>query len=118
MTASGVTAPAADVEISGGSLTVNGAASQMRGLALTGGSLGGAGTLNVSGSFLWTAGDMNGTGRTVLGSGVDGLIAMPSETSMVALSQRTLVNRGSVTFGRGRVFGRDAGRSRTRARSG
>ena len=34
---------------------------------------------------------------------------MPSETSMVALSQRALVNRGTLTFSRGRVFGRDAG---------
>ena len=111
VTASGLTAPAADIEISGGSLTVtdDAVASHVRGLALTGGSLGGAGTLNVSQTFSWTAGDMNGTGRTVLGSGVTGSIAMPSETSMVALSQRTLVNRGVVTFSRGRVFGRDAG---------
>ena len=99
---------AGSLQLTSGSLSVSDA-SQAASLTISGGSLGGAGTLNVSDSFSWTAGDMNGTGRTVLGSGVTGSIAMPSETSMVALSQRALVNRGTLTFSRGRIFGRDAG---------
>lgn len=96
VTATGLTAPAADVTLASGVLSVTDAAvsSQLRGLAISGGTLGGAGTLNVSDSFSWSSGQMNGTGQTVLGAGVVGSLAAGG--GYVVFSQRTLVNPSSV----------------------
>ena len=109
VTAASLTGPDADVEISGGALSVTDTtnASQLRGLALSGGLLEGAATVNVSESFAWTGGDVGGTGRTVLESGAVGSIAFASESAYVMFAERGLVNRGTLTFSRGTVYGRD-----------
>ncbi len=74
-------------------ITATAEASSIKNLTLdSSGILTGAATLKVSKSLLWTSGKMTGTGSTVLLSGstatVDG----------VNLSERTLVNEGTLTF--------------------
>lgn len=58
-----------------------------------GGTLTGAATLNVSASFTWSKGTMAGAGSTVVESSVSGSI--PGE---VTLSERALVNHGTITW--------------------
>ena len=74
--------------------------------------------MNVSDTFAWTGGDMDGTGRTVLGTGAVGSIALASESAYVMFAERGLVNRGTLTFSRGRSTAATARGSRTRGRSG
>ncbi len=67
----------------------------------------GAGTLDVASSFAWAGGTMAGSGQTVLGSGATGSID-PGSGSLVALTERELVNEGTLTWSTGSVEGRDS----------
>lgn len=55
------------------------------------GKIGGAGDLIVDSALTWTNGEMAGSGRTILGPGANGTIT-------VGLLNRTLVNRGELTY--------------------
>jgi RHS repeat-associated protein len=66
----------------------------------------GAGTLDIASSFAW-AGAMSGSGQTVLGSGATGSID-PGSGSSVELTERELVNEGTLTWSTGLVEGRDS----------
>jgi RHS repeat-associated protein len=81
--------------ISGGSLELANALekSSMNGFTVSGGTLTGAGILDVSGSLSWTGGTMSGSGQTVLVGGGSGSIS-----GGVVLTQRALVNEGTLTF--------------------
>ncbi len=91
--------------LSGGSLEIasTSEASSVASLSVEGGTLTGAGSLDVSGSFVWSGGTLSGSGETVLGSGVSGSIAAGGA---VALTERKLVNEGSLTWSSGSVEGR------------
>jgi len=95
------------LEISGGSLELASAteASSVESLTLSGGTLTGAGELDVAGSLSWTGGSMTGSGKTVLEAGVAGSID-PGVGNAVALTERELVNKGTLTWSSGSVEGR------------
>jgi RHS repeat-associated protein len=81
--------PNASLTIPAGTLSV--AAFSMREATLTG-----AGTLAVTSSFAWkegTGGTMSGSGKTLLGPGATGALAVAGAT----ISERTLVNEGTLT---------------------
>ena len=67
----------------------------------------GAGTLDIASSLAWAGGTMSGSGQTVLGSGATGSID-PGSGSSVALTERELVNEGTLTWSTGSVEGRDS----------
>ncbi|MGH2904903.1 MAG: hypothetical protein ACRDK7_15175 [Solirubrobacteraceae bacterium] len=94
------------LDISSGSLELAGSeASRTASLALSGGSLTGVGELDVSGSLSWAGGSMTGSGKTALGSGVSGSID-PGVGNAVSLTERELVNEGTLTWSSGSVKGR------------
>ncbi len=94
--------------VASGVLRVGGSeASSVHELTVSGGELTGVGTLDVSGSLSWTAGSMSGSGETVLEAGGVGLID-PGSGNAVSLSERDLVNRGTLTWGSGSVYGSDS----------
>jgi RHS repeat-associated protein len=73
----------------------------------SGTTLTGAGTLDIASSFAWGGGTMSGSGQTVLGSAATGSID-PGSGSSVALTERELVNEGTLTWSTGSVEGRDS----------
>jgi RHS repeat-associated protein len=73
----------------------------------TGATLTGPGALDVSNALSWTGGSMVGSGRTVVESGATGLID-PGVGNAVALTERELVNEGSLTWSTGSVEGRES----------
>ncbi len=93
--------------ISGGSLELTSAAerSSVASLSIEGGTLTGAGSVDVSGSLMWTGGTLSGSGEMVLGAGATGSIE-PGSGAAVALTQRKLVNEGTLTLASGSVEGR------------
>jgi len=70
-----------------------------------GATLTGAGTLNITKELSWTGGSMTGSGKTVVGSGATGSID-PGVGNAVALTERELVNEGTLTWSTGSVEGR------------
>ncbi len=77
-----------------GSLTVPAEATDsVQTLKLTGGTVTGAGTFEVPGELYWSGGAMSGSGNTVIGSSGKGKF----ETGALALSERRLVNEGTIT---------------------
>ena len=72
-----------------------------------GATLTGAATLDISGSLSWTGGSMTGSGKTVVESGATGSID-PGVGNAVALTERELVNEGSLTSSTGSVEGRES----------
>ncbi len=88
----GESVPQGTLSISKGSMTVSS-------LLLKESTLTGAGTLNVSSSLTWGAkGTMSGSGKTVLGSGGSGTVEGVSGAENPLLTERTLVNEGTLTF--------------------
>jgi RHS repeat-associated protein len=91
-------APSGTVTLNGGELNMtSGNTGTIANFAFETGTLTGPGTLDVSSSLSWKGGTMSGSGSTVLGPGV----SATAEGGMVALSQRTLVNEGTLTFSSG-----------------
>jgi RHS repeat-associated protein len=92
---------AATVELSAGSLSItSGSTASVGTFFLEKATLMGTGTLDVSGSFTWEKeGTMSGSGKTVVQSGASGEV-IPKEAACegVHLTERTLVNEGTVTF--------------------
>lgn len=104
----GATAPSSDGSWTGsgsGAIRFGGGTFEVGRWQLAG-SVNGAGTLHVSDSFSWSSGQMNGTGQTVLGAGVVGSLAAGG--GYVVFSQRTLVNRGTLTWSSGSIRGSNA----------
>jgi RHS repeat-associated protein len=65
----------------------------------------GAGTLGISNSLSWGGSStMSGSGSTVLGSSATGSIEASSGCEPMSLTERRLVNEGSVTFGSGTLY--------------
>jgi phage baseplate assembly protein gpV len=88
----------------GGTLTLADEANDSHATTLVLGRLGqlsGAGTLEISGTLTWTGGEMIGTGSTVLQSGATGTIETSGGAS---LSQRTLVNAGTLSLDSGPMY--------------
>jgi hypothetical protein len=99
------------VDIAGGVLNVNGAASAVNMELDAGGSLGGASTLTVSGAFNWTGGTMNGSGATTLAGGavmtISGLGTKDLDTRTININSGATVNwtgNGEIQFGNGPVW--------------
>ncbi len=95
--------------VSGGTLTVTGSTTEapsISTLEITGGTLTGSGRLNISSALTWSAGTMSGSGSTVLDSGATATLSGCD----VALSERPLVNEGTMTLpsGSGLVMGEGA----------
>jgi hypothetical protein len=104
-----VQGPSGSVAISGGSLSVTdtGTLSHLQALRLSdSGTQAGDGDLAVSDRLAWTGGSLLGTGRTVLETGLTGTLAFASSGH---LEHRTLVNRGTLTWSDGNLWGRDGG---------
>jgi Ig domain of plant-specific actin-binding protein/Bacterial Ig-like domain len=92
------------LSITGGSLalTDGGSRSSVESLALNNATLTGPGTLDVSGELdLGASAAMSGSGETVIASGAVGTIEQPSGCETMRLSERTLVNEGTLTFSSG-----------------
>ena len=68
-------------------------------LTADGGTLTGAGKLGISGSLSWTEGKMEGSGSTVLKTAASGTV----RASSVPLSERRLVNEGTLTLKAGSI---------------
>ncbi len=81
------------VNISSGTLTVNGQFSVTGALGLTGGTFGGTGEFDLEGLFTWSGGTMTGAGTTNTRGGM----SIPNAT--VVLDTRTLNASGTTTFG-------------------
>jgi hypothetical protein len=104
---SGVLKSAGDLVISGGSLELTDATatSTTGALTLSDGTLTGAGSLKVANSFsLGAYSTLSGSGELVLGSGVSGEIYASSGCEPMTLSERKLVNEGTLTYGWGTLF--------------
>ena len=89
------------VELSGGSLEVANAleSSSIKSLSVFRATLTGAGTVRVTGSFTFSAnGTMSGTGKTIIGPAVVGTMES-SEAEPIQISERSLINEGTLTFG-------------------
>jgi hypothetical protein len=95
------------LEIAGGKLELTDSTEQsnVNSLTVQAGTLSGSGSVDVSGAFEWTGGTLSGSGSTVVGSGALGSIN-PGGGSAVALTERRLVNEGSLTWSSGSVEGR------------
>lgn len=65
--------------------------------AMTSGTLTGPATLNVTGTLTWGGGTMSGTGTTALKSGASGTVEG-------TLSERSLVNEGTMTLGSPQLY--------------
>ncbi len=72
-----------------------GCSATVSGFSMTGGTLKGGGALTVSNTFNWTGGTMSGTGSTVLSPEAVGSM------SNAYLSERTLLNKGSLSLAGG-----------------
>ncbi len=113
MDLTGATVQAADIQggtsgavvLSAGSLEVTstGTASNLYALTQSSGTLEGAGALRLAHSLSWTGGTMSGSGSTVLLSGATGTVA-PGNYNAVTVSQRSLVNQGTLTWSSGSIY--------------
>ncbi len=93
------------VRITGGSLNLTSLTehSVIRAVELTGGALTGPGTLEIKHTFEWDeAGTMSGAGETILASGASGGMEGAS-CATLTLTERTLLNRGTLTLSGGAV---------------
>jgi RHS repeat-associated protein len=96
VTAQSFTMPSGTLTLASGTLSVEtGCTAAISGLAMTGGTLKGGGALTASGAFSWSGGTMSGTGSTTFLSGAAGSM------SNAFLSERTLVNKGSLSLASG-----------------
>ncbi len=92
----GVVQGEGSLSITGGSLEVASVleSSTIKTFSMSNGTLTGAGTLTVTGVFEWKNGTMAGPGKTVIGSNLSG----NSINGLPLLTERTLVNEGTVLF--------------------
>ncbi len=99
--AAGVLADEGTLVLRGGSLELANALeeSTVHALTASGGTLKGAAKLGVSSSLSWTEGKMEGSGSTVLKAAASGTVRAIS----VTLSERRLVNEGSLTLTAGSI---------------
>ena len=105
VTAEALEGPAASLWLSSGTLSFGGASSTVSSFTLNGGTQMGSGTLNVTSSF--NSGGVNvgmaGSGKTVLAPGVTAEIKPELSGSTFSLTERTLVNEGTLTFTDGNI---------------
>jgi RHS repeat-associated protein len=96
------------LDITGGSLELTSAseASRVGSLVVQSGVLSGAGSVDVSSSFEWTGGTMSGTGTTKLEAAASASIS-PGSGSAVTLTERDLLNEGTLVWSSGTVYGED-----------
>ena len=93
VTAHSFTMPSGTLTLAGGTLAVEaGSTAAISGLTMTSGTVQGAGTLTASGALSWTGGTMSGAGTTIFLSSLAGAM------SNAHLSERTLVNKGSISL--------------------
>jgi hypothetical protein len=91
------------LEISGGTLTCNGAMSLPK-VNLVSGALAGTGDVTITGSLLWTGGNMAGSGRTIIPSNL--IVTLTGTTNRQIENGRVLENRGEIIYnGDGLRFG-------------
>jgi hypothetical protein len=90
LTVSGTATFSADLNISGGTLTLNGASS-MTTLEMSAGTLTGSGALSVSGMLTWSGGTESGAGSTTANGGM-------TITGEPFLDTRTMTNTGTATW--------------------
>ncbi len=93
--------------LSGGSLELTDATqlSSVGSLTMSNATLTGAGSLLISGSFSFGAhGTMSGSGETIIGAGVSGVIEAASGCEPMRLSERKLINEGTLTFAWGTLL--------------
>ena len=102
VTAGSVTAGSATVVLSSGSLSMTtGASATIHNFTMGGGELEGAGTLKVSNSLVWEhESTMSGSGSTILLSGSSASFTL---TGNATVSERTLVNEGTLTLDSGNL---------------
>jgi len=74
-------------------------------LKLEEGVVAGAGTLSIPGVLSWEQGTMSGSGRTVLATGASGTVLDGTSCRTVGLSERTLVNDGTLTLSTEHITG-------------
>ncbi len=92
--------------LSGASLELGNALepSSVNGLRMSGGKLKGAATLDVANSLSWTKeGTMSGSGSTVIKPGASASIELSSGFELARLTERSLVNEGTLTLARGEI---------------
>jgi RHS repeat-associated protein len=93
VSAQSFTMPSGTLTLASGTLTVEtGCTAAVSGIAMTGGTLKGGGALTASGAVNWSGGTMSGTGSTTLLSEAVGSL------SNAFLSERTLINKGSLSL--------------------
>lgn len=93
--------------LSGGSLELAYATqlSSVGSLTMSNATLTGAGSLLISGSFSFGANStMSGSGETIIGPGVSGVIEAASGCEPMRLSERKLINEGTLTFSWGTLL--------------
>jgi hypothetical protein len=95
------------LSITGGSLELTDPAnsSSVNSLTLNNATLSGGGSLHISGEFaLGANARMSGSGKTVIAPGAVGTIEQPSGCETMRLSERRLVNEGTLTFDSGTLY--------------
>ena len=91
------------LDISGGTVSFDGASVVAPNIVNLNGSLGGANTVTVGSVMNWTGGNMSGSGRTIIPPGVTLNIAGFTGYGGVFLFDRTLENAGTVVWGGGNL---------------
>ncbi len=104
VTEEGVSSESARVSLSSGTLSVGPGSMTVESLTQGEGTLTGVGTLHVSGSFSWTEeSTMSGSGATVLDAGASGSIDPTTGFGWARLTERSLVNEGTLTLTHGEM---------------
>ncbi len=105
VTLDGVISEGAQVSLLSGTLTVGAGLMTVESLTQGEGTLTGAGTLYISRSFSWTEeSTMSGSGSTVLDAGASGTIDPTTGFGWARLSERSLVNEGTLALTHGEII--------------